>query len=300
MCRVVRQEPVSVLRVHTRSVGRCDQPPLLSPRPRYWKASAGTRAPLGIVPGVMDAEVVQELQCAERSDEIGAGASGSDAGRDPGTQLERGGEEAVAYTGALLLVTHLLEGVREQPSARDVLGLAVDELVEGLASATTAELRRGTDGTRWTNQQTFWHMAFGSLVASRLLRLVRPFVRLPDPLSRRLRGGAERRHAAVPSHQPARLCRWSAGVPRATAGRAARPHDRPAPPPARCRVRRGTRPADALVAVVGTRSFAAVRGSTRPAQVRPTSAADCSHNPSMTIWSRACLFSRPSGLKRLK
>jgi hypothetical protein len=53
-----------------------------------------------------------------------------------------------------------------------------------VASATTAALRRRTAGTRWTNQQMLWHMAFGYLVVSRLLRLVRLFGRLPDPFSR--------------------------------------------------------------------------------------------------------------------
>lgn len=53
-----------------------------------------------------------------------------------------------------------------------------------VAEATTAQLRRRTDGTRWTNQQLLWHMAFGYLVVSRLLRLVRLFGRLPEPFSR--------------------------------------------------------------------------------------------------------------------
>lgn len=53
-----------------------------------------------------------------------------------------------------------------------------------VANATTADLRRLTDGTRWTNQQMLWHLAFGYLIVSRLLRLVRLFGRLPDPFSR--------------------------------------------------------------------------------------------------------------------
>ena len=53
-----------------------------------------------------------------------------------------------------------------------------------VAGATTADLRRLTDGTRWTSQQMLWHMAFAYLVVSRLLRLVRLFGRLPDPFSR--------------------------------------------------------------------------------------------------------------------
>jgi hypothetical protein len=50
--------------------------------------------------------------------------------------------------------------------------------------ATAADLRRRTDGTRWTNGQMLWHMAFGYLIVRRLLPLVRLFGRLPDPFSR--------------------------------------------------------------------------------------------------------------------
>lgn len=50
--------------------------------------------------------------------------------------------------------------------------------------ATAADLRRRTDGTRWTNQQMLWHMAFGYLIVRRLLPLVRLFGRLPEPFSR--------------------------------------------------------------------------------------------------------------------
>lgn len=54
-------------------------------------------------------------------------------------------------------------------------------LVEG---AGPDDLARATDGTRWTNQQLLWHMAFGYLVVRRLLPLVRLLGRLPDPVSR--------------------------------------------------------------------------------------------------------------------
>lgn len=50
--------------------------------------------------------------------------------------------------------------------------------------ATAADLARGSDGTRWTNGQMLWHMAFGYLIVRRLLPLVRLFGRLPDPFSR--------------------------------------------------------------------------------------------------------------------
>jgi hypothetical protein len=53
-----------------------------------------------------------------------------------------------------------------------------------VAHATTADLRRRSNGTRWTNGQLLWHMVFGYLIVRRLLPLVRFFGRLPDPVSR--------------------------------------------------------------------------------------------------------------------
>ena len=53
-----------------------------------------------------------------------------------------------------------------------------------VSGARPADLRRRTLGTRWTNQQMLWHMAFGYLIVRRLLPLVRLFGRLPDPFSR--------------------------------------------------------------------------------------------------------------------
>jgi len=49
-------------------------------------------------------------------------------------------------------------------------------LVDG---ATTAELRKRSDGTRWTNDQLLFHMLFGYLVVRALLWLVRVVSRLP-------------------------------------------------------------------------------------------------------------------------
>jgi hypothetical protein len=52
-----------------------------------------------------------------------------------------------------------------------------------VADASRSDLRRGTLGTRWTNQQMLFHMLFGYIIVSRLLRLVRLFGRLPDRYS---------------------------------------------------------------------------------------------------------------------
>jgi hypothetical protein len=78
--------------------------------------------------------------------------------------------------------------VNGQPADRrvihDELERARTDLHHLVANATTADLRRRTDGTRWTNQQMLWHMAFGYLIVSRLLRLVRIFGWLPESFSR--------------------------------------------------------------------------------------------------------------------
>jgi hypothetical protein len=52
-------------------------------------------------------------------------------------------------------------------------------------TASVAELRAPSDGTRWTNEQLLFHMLFGYLLVRNLLFLVRAFSRLPDSASRR-------------------------------------------------------------------------------------------------------------------
>ncbi len=71
----------------------------------------------------------------------------------------------------------------DRRSIHEQLERARTDLHHLVAGATTAGLRRRTDGTRWTNQQMLWHMVFGYIIVSRLLRLVRLFGRLPDPFS---------------------------------------------------------------------------------------------------------------------
>ena len=53
-----------------------------------------------------------------------------------------------------------------------------------LDTATSAELRRGSEGTKWTNEQLLFHMLFGYLVVRRLLPLVRILGRMPPGVSR--------------------------------------------------------------------------------------------------------------------
>lgn len=62
---------------------------------------------------------------------------------------------------------------------------ACDDFHALVGHATRGELRRPSDGTRWTNEQLLFHMLFGYLVVRTLLWLVRGFSRLPDTYSRR-------------------------------------------------------------------------------------------------------------------
>ena len=57
--------------------------------------------------------------------------------------------------------------------------------------ASVAELRMGSNGTRWTNDQLLFHMLFGYLVVRTLLWLVRGFARLPDGVSVRFAGALD-------------------------------------------------------------------------------------------------------------
>jgi hypothetical protein len=53
-----------------------------------------------------------------------------------------------------------------------------------VADATPADLRRPSEGTRWTNRQLLFHMMFGYLIVRALLVLVRVFGLLPDGASK--------------------------------------------------------------------------------------------------------------------
>ena len=62
---------------------------------------------------------------------------------------------------------------------------ARDDFHHLLDNATGAELRAGTNGTKWTNEQLLFHMVFGYLLVRRLLLLVHGLSHLPDGASRR-------------------------------------------------------------------------------------------------------------------
>lgn len=72
----------------------------------------------------------------------------------------------------------------DRSSIHEELERVRTDLHEVAGSASSADLRRRTEGTRWTNQQMLWHLVFGYLIVSHLLRLVHFFGRLPEPYSR--------------------------------------------------------------------------------------------------------------------
>jgi hypothetical protein len=54
-----------------------------------------------------------------------------------------------------------------------------------VSKATPADLRRRSNGTRWTNRQLLFHMLFGYLIVRTLMPLVHGFGHLPEGWSRR-------------------------------------------------------------------------------------------------------------------
>jgi hypothetical protein len=72
----------------------------------------------------------------------------------------------------------------DRKSVHTELDLAGASLRTLVVPASSAELRRGSVGTRWTNEQLLFHMVFGYLIVNALLPLVRLFGRLPDRFSR--------------------------------------------------------------------------------------------------------------------
>ncbi|WP_207555696.1 DinB family protein [Intrasporangium flavum] len=61
---------------------------------------------------------------------------------------------------------------------------ARDDFHDLVEHAPRSELRRRSNGTRWTNEQLLFHMLFGYLLVRNLLWLVRGFSHLPDAASR--------------------------------------------------------------------------------------------------------------------
>src|SRR5918994_1483371 len=76
------------------------------------------------------------------------------------------------------------EALVQHPVSLHELGSGQQLTSRLLDSATRAELRTPTNGTRWTNKQLLFHMLFGFVVVRVLLPLVKGFGRLPPAVSR--------------------------------------------------------------------------------------------------------------------
>jgi len=63
---------------------------------------------------------------------------------------------------------------------RDEMDQARQTFHRLLDHATDADLRRRSEGTKWTNEQLLFHMLFGYLITRALLMIARIFGRLPD------------------------------------------------------------------------------------------------------------------------
>lgn len=61
---------------------------------------------------------------------------------------------------------------------------ARQELDAWLGVATAEDLRRKSNGTKWTNEELLFHMVFGYMVVRALLPLVRAVSRLPRPVGK--------------------------------------------------------------------------------------------------------------------
>jgi hypothetical protein len=102
-------------------------------------------------------------------------------------QTDRGGvADGVRVDGGA--ARHWLMATEGPPTDRqhihDELERVRADLNRLVARATATELSRRAHGTRWTNGQMLWHMAFGFLILRRLLPLVNLFGRLPESFSR--------------------------------------------------------------------------------------------------------------------
>ncbi|WP_455836983.1 DinB family protein [Pseudarthrobacter siccitolerans] len=72
-----------------------------------------------------------------------------------------------------------MEPTREEIQAE--YGRARTDLDRWLAGATAEELRRKSNGTKWTNEELLFHMVFGYMVVRALLPVVHLVSRLPSP-----------------------------------------------------------------------------------------------------------------------
>jgi DinB superfamily len=72
----------------------------------------------------------------------------------------------------------------DRAAVHDEMERARIEFKDLIGQATPADLRRRSDGTRWTNRQLLFHMVFGYLIVRTLMPLVHAFGKRPDSWSR--------------------------------------------------------------------------------------------------------------------
>jgi hypothetical protein len=72
----------------------------------------------------------------------------------------------------------------DRAAVHDEMERARIEFKDLIGQATPADLRRRSDGTRWTNRQLLFHMLFGYLIVRTLMPLVHAFGKRPDSWSR--------------------------------------------------------------------------------------------------------------------
>lgn len=82
---------------------------------------------------------------------------------------------------------HARGGTTLDPTKDEILAgyvRACRELDARLGSASAEDLRRRSNGTKWTNEELLFHMVFGYMVVRALLPMVRIVSRLPEPAGR--------------------------------------------------------------------------------------------------------------------
>lgn len=82
----------------------------------------------------------------------------------------------------LLLLVAMTEAATPRSAIHAELDRARTEFRQLVATTGPVELARGSNGTRWTNQQMLFHMLFGYLITRNLRVIVKLVSRLPTPV----------------------------------------------------------------------------------------------------------------------
>ena len=109
---------------------------------------------------------------------------GSDEVREIRDEIDRRVQELLAGLDVGSVASAGEPSVPDRAAIHAELERARTTLHALVTTASRSELRRPTQGTRWTNEQMLFHMLFGYMIVRALLGLVRMFGRLPDRFSR--------------------------------------------------------------------------------------------------------------------